>query len=322
MARTVVESEDTDSIPGLVPTHNWNPDCTSLASASVELLGNTGLDLRGAVCCLGSKDVVKEQALGSLRHLLRAGGHHASEEACELGAVELIVSEVRAGMQKCCGEPCGAVPILAMETLWYLLDDFDSCSRFREAGGHNLVLNIVREEGARHAGVTCAALRLLSETLYSELRCASLWTTDQLDFLVDALIWACKVEVSGHRLPDAVAGVSLVSNLCDVAALWVLRAAGPGVQCTKKLVLAIPLLLQAMAAGMADAKLLQHGSRLLAALARTCQWPESLSQSVVAALSELCVPLHPEVSIHSGIALKAVQVQVQALHANSLNSLD
>jgi hypothetical protein len=318
----MAECEDADSIPGLVPIHTWNPDCTSIAGTGAQWLANSSLSVTGAVSSLRSEDVAKEHALASLCQLLRVGGNQASEEALALGAVELSVSEVRAGLPSHCGEAFGAAPLLAMETLWYLLDDFHSCSRFREAGGHDLILNIVRDEGPRDAAVTCASLRLLSESLYSEPGCAALCTTDQLDFLVDALMWACKAEVAGQRLPDAVSGVSLVSHLCDVAALWVLRASGLGALCTRKLVLAIPLLLQAMAAGMEDAKLLQHGSRLLAALARTCQWPESLSQSVVAALSELCAPVHPEVSIYSGVALKAVQVQVQALHVDSLNSLD
>jgi len=266
------------------------------------------VDLRALVLALDcGAEVTRAVAAERLCAELRQGGHGASEVACRHGAVEAAVALLDAGLQSVAGTAADGSLVArhATEALWLLIDDCNSCQSLIQCGGHNSVFRLARTHGPEDAGTACNAFRLLAQTLYGETRNAQVWCTADIDFVVDALGWALARE---HDSPDA---QGVLGFACDVAALWVLRAMGPGLEATKALVGLIPPLLETMSRRREDPVFLQHGCRLLGALARRCgQWPEDMRQPALAALGELSALLYcspdPQIRAHGGSAFKAV----------------
>merc|ERR1719343_1931550 len=111
--------------------------------------------------------------------------------------------------------------------------------RLIEACGHGKVLKLCRDEGPNNAALACSSLRVIGETLYSEMRKAEIWSTAELEVVVEAPDWALKADTAQRA--------TLVANVCNIAALWVHRARGPGVVAVAPLVALIPRLLALMA---------------------------------------------------------------------------
>jgi hypothetical protein len=246
------------------------------------------------------------------------GGHAAAEAACQLGAVEAAAALL------CKRESAEAygLEFRAIEALWYLVDDFDSCQALIRCGGQSQVVKLAREKGSQDASFACSALRLLTETLYGEARNAALWHADDMDFVIDALSWALTADISQAHVADPACGF-----LCDIAALWVQRCGERSIELAKALVGLIPLLLQKMAARTDDVVLLQHGCRLVSALAtRSCYWPEDMRQATLSALAQLSpitrMSADAQVSLCGNQALKAVATLPERLPEVTLSAMD
>lgn len=295
----------------------WDPDAGTLALTPGQSAGQVG-DIVGLVAALSRGGGAR--AGEDLCVALRGGGHAMAENACELAAIQAVVSQLL-------GSGSTAAPRLATEALWYLIDDYDSCQSFIMADGHSKLFLLAREAGSQDATITSNTFRLLAETLYGERRGAHVWGTADLDFIVDALDWALRADMCERELSQEMGGGTVLGTICDVAALWVQRSTGSGTETVKALVGIIPSLLEKMAQRSDDPNLLQHGCRLLYALARTCNgWPEDMRQPALAALGQLASILqvmpHPELAAFSALAYRAVHDMEQVLEVSPLASMD
>merc|ERR1712216_375365 len=216
------------------------------------------------------------RATEDLCRVLRSGGHTAAELFCEHGAVEATAAILGQNTNS-------TAQLRALESLWFLIDDYESCQSLIRCGGQGQILKLALQQGSQDANFAYIAFRVLTSTLYGENRNAGLWSSSDIDFVVEALGWALRADSSVAHIADPACAL-----LCDIAALWVQRAVGKGLDAAKALVGVIPLLLEKMASRSDDFMLLQHGCRLLHALAkRSDHWPEDLRQPAVAAMAQL-----------------------------------
>lgn len=248
-------------------------------------------------------------AAESLCVALRTGGHSAAEAACDVGAVQAAVALLGRGAASDAREP--ALVCAATEALWFLVDDYDSCQLLIGAGGHDALLRLARERAPQDEGVASNTFRLLAESLYGEAKNAKLWAEMDACFLVEALDWALRTyEPAAIERGEAQA----LGFICDVLALWLQRAGGSaGADMAKILVCLVPRILERMAASRDDSCLIQHGCRLMWALAKRGEhWPEDMQQPALAALSQMATmnpfqaAANPEAMAYSGMAFHAV----------------
>jgi len=318
-----LEMEDeAPSLPSKVALRaRWDPD-VGLGEACAQLTRSAanavqGGDLSNIVARLGRSPGAVEE----LCCALRLGRHDAAETVCAHGAVEATMALLSDGKEFVEAD----TTCFAFEALWLMIDDYDSCQPLIQGGGHDKVLRLAREQGPQDASVARGAFRLLAETLYNEAQNAALWCSADFNFLVDALEWALRVNAEPHRNEDeANMRAELLATMCDVTTLWAWRVTGPSAESVKLLMGIIPRVLEEMAARPYDGKLLQHGCRLLNALAkRGVAWPEDLRRPAQAALTQIIGQCFlgfndPSVQQYSRLALKAVD----ALPVASLSAMD
>lgn len=253
---------------------------------------------------------------------LRDGSHDVAEVVCSHGAVETTL----ALLEKPSKDGNFNTFRLATEALWLMIYDFDSCQQLINARGHHKVFRLAREHGCQDSAVACGVFRLLGETLYSEAGNAEVWRTADLTFVVSSLDWALRL-CSEHGLTDAEASLRgvLLGAVCNVAALWAWRAQGAAAEAIKALVASVPKLLEVMAARPEDVHLMQHGCRLLHALARRgTYWPDNLREPTEAALAQIATMYRSvagsDVKTYSGLALKAMKALPPAPSCNIILS--
>mmetsp|Transcript_65536 Transcript_65536/g.154082 ORF Transcript_65536/g.154082 Transcript_65536/m.154082 type:complete len:327 (+) Transcript_65536:43-1023(+) len=266
--------------------------------------------------CKGGAEVSDSlMKMDMLREALIRGGHDAAERACASGAIEASfhLLQARQGDVK--------VVVRAVEALWHMVDDYDSCQRVISRNGNQLLCKIARDHGPENANVAGLVFRLLAETLYSESRSSPIWSELDGGLVAAALVWALDEACS-----STASNGSPLGFVCDVAALWMQRAGDE--EAVKPLIGVVPKLLKAMSARLDDALLMQHGFRLLWAFAQTSTaWPEAMRQPAVHALEQMriLVGARPTVApnaVHYNVmALKAIS-QLVPSKADSLDSLD
>eukprot|EP00929_Paragymnodinium_shiwhaense_P084570 TRINITY_DN45224_c0_g1_i1.p1 TRINITY_DN45224_c0_g1~~TRINITY_DN45224_c0_g1_i1.p1 ORF type:complete len:377 (-),score=91.72 TRINITY_DN45224_c0_g1_i1:182-1312(-) len=308
----------TVSIPRkLAPRSAWSPALREAATLRkpIALASGDGVQtvpvvnedaLASLVTSLGmsGKPAAHLKTLGGLCEQLALGGHDAIDFAVERGALQKAVAILPAGGAAATGQDLD-LTCAVTEALWYLAADYDQTQLLIKAKGHENILRLTRDLGGQDALVACNNFRLLSNTLYCEDRKSQFWQNADLSFVVEALEWALREEVH-------LEGGSILSVICDVAALWVQRLAGPAAEDVLKSMLAlIPLLLEKMAANREDVVLLQQGCRLLYIIAKGCEsWPEDMRAPSLAALLTLREQLqfsqNTEVRAYGGLAFGAV----------------
>jgi len=284
----------------------WDPDVKAPAPAGTELCRPVD-EVDNLVVALRSQGAAANRAVADLCLALRSGGHPAADLAIEHGGVEAALALLSGG-----GGDKTATICHATEVLWYLTDDYDSCQFLINARGHDAVLSLARsDDAAGDASVARGAFRLLAQTLYCEARNAKMWTEADVGFVIQALGWALRADLLEK---EGEMGGSLIGLVCDVAALWIQRCTGPSAEGARLLVGVVPLLLERMAARSDDVIFMQHGCRLLFALAKNCQhWPADMREPAMAAFTSLakgglavtCMS-DPEVMAYAGLAFKAL----------------
>jgi len=173
--------------------------------------------------------------------------------------------------------------------LWWLADDYDHCQELIQLGGHGALIKVAREKAPNDATVANSVFKVLSNSLYNEARNASLWRAEDISFLIEALAWVLS-ESSSVSADGQWSDVARTASgaICDVAALWLQRADCSDVETVRHILLVVPRLLERMGESRDDAVLMQHGCRLLAAVARRCKsWPSDMRESTMIALSQI-----------------------------------
>lgn len=231
---------------------------------------------------------------------LRDGGVDFRDDACALGGVELSLSILEQGSED--------VRLLqqATDVLYYLASDFDGCVPFIRNGGQATLIRLLREQGPQDQLLAISGFRTLANTLYNEDRRSDLWRSVDFDFVVQALAWALREDVSSTQ-----GGVALLGSMLDIAALWCQRSASPGQEVAGRLVALLPMLLQRMHSCMDDGIMIAHVCRFLWVLATQCRsWPAAVREPAGIALSQLQVAVmftpNPHARDYCGMALQAV----------------
>ena len=256
-----------------------------------------------------SGDAVLSSLLGFNRALVN-GGHPAAEEACRLGGLRISVDLLKSKSPEVLEQ--------TVEALWLLVDDHESCQELITLNGHQEMWQILTQHQSHH--LTRNVFRLLAETLYGEKRSSKFWK-DGLDghFLSQALEWSIEESMTSTSSNS-------LGFVCDVTALWLQRCPADSV---KALLHTIPALLRAMANRPSDPLLVQHGCRLLWAMADVTtkapgsSWPEAFGQPTLEALEQLRQKDLPQHVMHyHAMAIHMVKRMTEAKSSMSLDAMD
>jgi len=208
---------------------------------------------------------------------LRKPGTEFAEEAYSAGALPLLLGALKdlpseslsgggAGDAVRISSGCG-------EALWFMLDDSERCYDFASRDGNRELTRLMcaAVSDSKVASTTMLQLvRVLAQTVYSESRKGSLWDEDA-QFLFDAL----KIALESPPASDM---ASAAIPLCDVCTLWLQRAGERAAGLKSALFTLVEKLVDRMAESTDDTLMLQHGCRLVCAIAQGTEpvWPMEL----------------------------------------------